>query len=114
MCRDCENEFEDEGWMMRTWCEAQARKGTGTGMCNTVLDMYGNCPRASSHVVDVPLPGDEIFSPDPASVRMRDARDEAAERLLNAIFGVDGTYDSLAWDEQIEHERWEAEGGSFR
>lgn len=31
-------------------CEAEARKGTGTGMCNQPLDEHGNCPRANDHI----------------------------------------------------------------
>lgn len=31
-------------------CDAEAKKGTGTGVCNAPLDEHGNCPRAGSHV----------------------------------------------------------------
>lgn len=31
-------------------CEAQARKGTGTGTCDAVLDERGNCLRARNHI----------------------------------------------------------------
>lgn len=33
-------------------CEAQARKGTGTGMCDRPLDRHGNCDRAGDHITD--------------------------------------------------------------
>lgn len=31
-------------------CDANSRKGTGTGMCDRPLDEHGNCDRASSHL----------------------------------------------------------------
>jgi hypothetical protein len=31
-------------------CEAQARKGTGTGTCDAVLDEHGNCLHARNHI----------------------------------------------------------------
>jgi hypothetical protein len=31
-------------------CEALARRGTGTGMCNRPLDERGQCDRASDHI----------------------------------------------------------------
>jgi hypothetical protein len=33
-------------------CEANARKGTGTGSCDRPLDAHGNCDRASAHITD--------------------------------------------------------------
>lgn len=33
-------------------CEADAYKGTGTGVCGRVLDEHGQCDRASSHIED--------------------------------------------------------------
>jgi hypothetical protein len=35
---------------LQTYCEAYARKGTGTGTCGRPLNRHGNCDRASSHV----------------------------------------------------------------
>ena len=32
------------------FCEAYARKGTGTGTCDRPLDAHGQCDRASSHI----------------------------------------------------------------
>jgi hypothetical protein len=31
-------------------CEANARRGTGTGMCDALLNEHGECPRASEHI----------------------------------------------------------------
>lgn len=31
-------------------CEANARKGTGTGMCGRPLDVHGQCDRAADHI----------------------------------------------------------------
>lgn len=31
-------------------CEHNARRGTGTGTCNAVLDQYGRCAYASGHI----------------------------------------------------------------
>lgn len=31
-------------------CEANARKGTGSGVCDTPLDKHGNCPNVGNHV----------------------------------------------------------------
>jgi hypothetical protein len=31
-------------------CEADAKKGAGTGICGKILDEHGNCPRASNHM----------------------------------------------------------------
>jgi hypothetical protein len=31
-------------------CAAEAVKGTGTGVCDRILDAHGNCDRASQHV----------------------------------------------------------------
>lgn len=31
-------------------CGADARKGTGSGICDQPLDVHGNCDRASNHV----------------------------------------------------------------
>lgn len=31
-------------------CEANARRGTGTGMCDRPLDAHGYCDRASDHI----------------------------------------------------------------
>lgn len=30
-------------------CQADAQKGTGTGVCARPVDMHGNCDRADSH-----------------------------------------------------------------
>lgn len=34
----------------RRRCDANARKGTGTGMCDAPLDEHGNCPNAGNHI----------------------------------------------------------------
>jgi hypothetical protein len=31
-------------------CEAEARKGTGTGVCDAPLDKHGNCPNVGDHL----------------------------------------------------------------
>lgn len=31
-------------------CEANAKKGTGSGMCDRPLDQHGYCDRASDHL----------------------------------------------------------------
>lgn len=31
-------------------CDAAARRGTGTGTCQTPLDEHGTCPSAGAHV----------------------------------------------------------------
>jgi hypothetical protein len=31
-------------------CEAEARKGTGTGQCGRPLDNHGQCDRAAQHI----------------------------------------------------------------
>ena len=31
-------------------CDANARIGTGTGMCDQILNAHGQCPRASNHL----------------------------------------------------------------
>lgn len=36
----------------RRRCEAHARKGTGTGMCDRRLDRHGCCDRAGDHLDD--------------------------------------------------------------
>lgn len=33
-------------------CDANSRKGTGTGVCDAPLDAHGQCPRADEHVDD--------------------------------------------------------------
>lgn len=39
--------------MINRRCEADARKGTGTGTCNRPLDSHGQCDRAADHLGDV-------------------------------------------------------------
>lgn len=36
----------------RRRCEANARRGTGTGTCNERLDSHGQCPRVADHLVE--------------------------------------------------------------
>lgn len=31
------------------YCDADSKRGTGTGMCNAPLDHLGQCPRAGRH-----------------------------------------------------------------
>lgn len=38
------------GWTNSERCEENAVKGTGTGVCDAMLDAFGNCPNASNHV----------------------------------------------------------------
>jgi len=33
-------------------CEENARKGTGTGVCDRPLDKNGRCDRAADHLTD--------------------------------------------------------------
>lgn len=55
----CEPEYDPDAYL--AWdddeddedverCEADARRGTGTGVCDRPLDSYGRCDRASDHV----------------------------------------------------------------
>lgn len=37
-------------WHVNAMCEANARKGTGTGVCGLVLDARGQCAYARSHI----------------------------------------------------------------
>lgn len=36
-------------WRTFARCDAEARKGTGTGLCAAGLDEHGACPRADRH-----------------------------------------------------------------
>lgn len=47
-CPGCDYD-EDHGAAPYGHCEANARKGTGTGMCERPLDMFGFCDRPSNH-----------------------------------------------------------------
>lgn len=35
---------------MTARCEADSKRGTGTGLCDAPLDEHGNCPRADRHL----------------------------------------------------------------
>lgn len=37
---------------MSKTCDANAKRGTGTGICDRPLDEHGNCPNASNHLED--------------------------------------------------------------
>ena len=37
-------------WKGEVRCEADAKRGTGTGVCDTPLDAHAQCPRAGQHV----------------------------------------------------------------
>lgn len=41
---------ESDHWARYGTCEANARKGTGTGICDRPLDELGQCDRASDHL----------------------------------------------------------------
>jgi hypothetical protein len=41
---------DDDDEVEVEWCDALARKGTGTGSCNRPLDSHGRCDRASDHI----------------------------------------------------------------
>lgn len=50
---DDEGDDEDDGYdgdEEPERCEADARRGTGTGVCLSPLDTNGNCGRASEHL----------------------------------------------------------------
>lgn len=42
--------LDEDGDVDVEWCDAYARRGTGTGMCNRPLDSHGRCDRASDHI----------------------------------------------------------------
>jgi hypothetical protein len=53
-------------------CEALARKGTGTGICDKPLDHHGVCPQPWDHIEEPYVPGDCVVTwPDG---RVTDAR----------------------------------------
>lgn len=54
--QDVDRAFREAGEKVRRerlrheHCEANSRRGTGTGMCGALLDEHGQCPRAGEHL----------------------------------------------------------------
>lgn len=95
-------------WLERPTCDAQ----TTRGRCGATLYADGECPIARSHVADLQLPELPQKWQGPRREYPGIEYDEdASVRLLNAIFGVEGRYDSEEFD--LEIQRWEAEGGAL-
>lgn len=47
---DDDDDESDDDEEPALFCEADARRGTGTGVCERLLDRHGYCDRASAHV----------------------------------------------------------------
>lgn len=47
---DPDDSDDEDGGDEPLRCEAQARKGTGTGICDRPLDTNGYCDRANDHL----------------------------------------------------------------